>query len=174
MTTQPEKLMQMQAEALEASRQAATKTLEGWQKLAQLNLQTARASLEQSSEQINALLAARDTKALTELVTSLARPPQDQFSAYAKAVYSIYRDANQDFTSMLDKQVAASNRQLADSVETLARNAPAGTEGVVTLIRQSMAAAQSAYDQVNQAGRKLTEMAEANLAQAPAGSTKRG
>ena len=42
MNIQPEKLMQMQAEALEASRQAATKTLEGWQKLAQLNLQTAR------------------------------------------------------------------------------------------------------------------------------------
>jgi phasin family protein len=174
MTAQPEKLMQMQADALEASREAAAKTLEGWQKLAQLNLQTARASLEQSSEQINALLAARDTKALTELVTSLARPPQDQFSAYAKAVYSIYRDANQDFTSLLDKQVAASNRQLADSVETLARNAPAGTEGVVTLIRQSMAAAQSAYDQVNQAGRKLTEMADANLAKTPAGSTRRG
>jgi len=54
MITQPEKLMQMQADALEASRQAASKTLEGWQKLAELNLQTARASLEQSSEQINA------------------------------------------------------------------------------------------------------------------------
>ena len=42
------------------------------------------------------------------------------------------------------------------------------------LIRQSMAAAQNAYDQVNQAGRKLTEMADANLAQAPAGAKKRG
>ena len=72
MITQPEQMMKMQAEALEASRQAAAKTLEGWQKLAELNLQTARASLEQSSEQINALLAARDTKALTDLVTSIA------------------------------------------------------------------------------------------------------
>jgi phasin family protein len=174
MITQPEKLMQMQADALEASRQAASKTLEGWQKLAQLNLQTARASLEQSSEQINALLAARDTQALANLVTSLARPPQDQFSAYAKAVYAIYRDANQDFASMLDKQVAASNRQLAESVESLARTAPAGTEGVVSLIRQSMAAAQTAYDQVNQAGRKLAEMADSNLGSAAAGTRKRG
>ena len=174
MITQPEKLMQMQADALEASSQAASKTLEGWQKLAQLNLQTARASLEQSSEQINALLAARDTQALANLVTSLARPPQDQFSAYAKAVYSIYRDANQDFASMLDKQVAASNRQLAESVESLARTAPAGTEGVVSLIRQSMAAAQTAYDQVNQAGRKLAEMADSNLGAAAAGTRKRG
>ncbi|MBM3409831.1 MAG: hypothetical protein FJY25_21410, partial [Betaproteobacteria bacterium] len=63
MVTKPENLMQMQADALAASQQAAAKTLEGWQKLAALNLQTARASLEQSSEQINALLAARDTKA---------------------------------------------------------------------------------------------------------------
>jgi len=173
MITQPEQMMKMQAEALEASRQAAAKTLEGWQKLAELNLQTARASLEQSSEQINALLAARDTKALTDLVTSMARPPQDQFSAYAKAVYSIYRDANQDFASMLDKQVSASNRQLAESVENLARNAPAGSEGVVSLIRQSMAAAQNAYDQVNQAGRKLAEMADAKVSPAAGASKKR-
>jgi len=174
MITQPDQLMQMQADALAASKQAATKTLEGWQKLAELNLQTARASLEQSSEQINALLAARDTKALADLVTSLARPPQDQFSAYAKAVYAIYRDANQDLASLLDKQVAASNRQLAESVETLARTAPAGSEGVVSLIRQSMAAAQTAYDQVNQAGRKLTEMADTKMNTAPSGAKKRG
>jgi len=174
MITQPDHLMQMQADALAASKQAAAKTLEGWQKLAELNLQTARASLEQSSEQINALLAARDTKALADLVTSLARPPQDQFSAYAKAVYAIYRDANQDFASLLDKQVAASNRQLAESVETLARTAPAGSEGVVSLIRQSMAAAQTAYDQVNQAGRKLTEMADAQIKPAQSSAKKRG
>lgn len=173
MVTSPEKLMQMQAEALEASKQAAAKTLEGLQKLAELNLQTAQRSLEQSSEQINALLSARDTKALTELVTSLARPPQDQFSAYAKAVYAIYRDANQDFASMVDKQVAASNRELAAAVETLAQNAPTGSEGVVALIRQSMAAAQNAYEQVNQAGRKFAESAEASIAKASGGAKKR-
>ena len=173
MITSPESLMKMQAEALDASRQAAAKTLEGFQKLAQLNMQTARQSLEQSSEQINALLAARDTKALTELVTSMARPPQDQLSAYAKAVYAIYRDANQDFAAAVERQVATSNQQLAEAVETLARNAPAGSEGVVTIIRQSMAAAQNAYDQVNQAGRKFAEMAEASAGKPAGGAKKR-
>ena len=38
MITQPDQLMQMQADALAASKQAATNTLEGWQKLAELNL----------------------------------------------------------------------------------------------------------------------------------------
>lgn len=107
-------------------------------------------------------------KALTDLVTSLARPRRDQFSAYAKAAYAIYRDASEDFTALVDKQVAASNRQLAEAVETLARNAPAGTEGVVPLIRQSMSAAHQAYEQVNQAGRKFAEVAEGHLSQAGA------
>lgn len=172
MNASTDTFMHKQSEALETSRAAAAKALEGMQKLAELNLQTAQRSLEQSSEQINALLAARDTKALTDLVTSLARPPQDQFSAYAKAVYAIYRDASQDFTAMVDKQVLASNQQLAQAVETLARNAPAGSEGVLALIRQSMAAAQQAYDQVNQAGRKFAEAADSHLSK-PGPSKKR-
>jgi hypothetical protein len=69
--------------------------------------------------------------------------------------------------------VAASNRQLAESVESLARTAPAGSEGVVSLIRQSMAAAQTAYDQVNQAGKKLAEMADSNLGSAAGSARKR-
>jgi phasin family protein len=174
MITHSEKMLQRQAQALEASRVAAAKTLEGLQKLAALNLQTAQQSLEQSSEQIGALLAARDSAALAGLVTSLARPPQDQISAYAKAVYAIYRDASQDFTALVEAQVEASNRELAEAVESLARNAPAGSEGVVSLIRQSMAAAQNAYEQVNQAGRKFAETAQENLTRTSGSAKRRG
>ncbi|MFM8548668.1 MAG: phasin family protein [Betaproteobacteria bacterium] len=117
MITHSEKMLQRQAQALEASRVAAAKTREGLQKLAALNLQTAQQSLEQSSEQIGALLAARDSAALAGLVTSLARPPQDQISAYARAVYAISRDASQDFTALVEAQVEASNRELAEAVE---------------------------------------------------------
>jgi hypothetical protein len=44
---------------------------------------------------------------------------------------------------------------------------------VVSLIRQSMAAAQTAYDQVNQAGKKLAEMADSNLGSAAGSARKR-
>ncbi|MEN9760523.1 MAG: hypothetical protein RI906_349 [Pseudomonadota bacterium] len=165
MITKPEDLMKLQAQALQATGDAAAKTLEGFQRLAELNMQTARATLEQSSEQISALLAARDTKTLTELVTSLARPQQDQFSAYAKAVFAIYQDTGAELGTMVEKQVAQSNRQLADAVETFAKTAPAGSEGAVAFIRQSLEAARSAYDQVNATARQFADVAE--------GTTKR-
>ncbi len=162
MNTQ-ENLMNMHAEALKASSAAAAKTLEGFQKLAALNMQTAKATLEESSEQIKALLAAKDAKAVTDLVTSFAQPTPEKFSAYAKAVYAISKEANGELTSMIEKQIATSNQQLAAAVEALAKNAPAGSEGAVNFIKQALGAANAAYEQVNTATRQFAEMAEANV-----------
>ena len=176
MVTSTEDLMKMHADAIKASSAAAAKTLEGFQKLAALNMQTAKAALEESSEQIKALLAARDAKALTELVTSFSQPAPEKFTAYAKAVYAITKEANSDLTAMVEQQVAASNQQLADAVEALARKAPAGSEGTVNFIKQALSAAQAAYEQVNTATRQFVQVAEANVqgaAKAASGSAKK-
>ncbi|MEK9720775.1 MAG: phasin family protein [Quisquiliibacterium sp.] len=171
-----EDLMKIHNEAIKASNAAAAKTLEGFQKLAALNMQTAKAAIEESNDQIKSLLAVRDPKALTELVTSLAKPDPDKFSAYASAVYQITKEANGNLAAMIEKQVANSNRQLSESVDKLAKQAPAGSEGAVEFIRQSLAAAQSAYEQVNTATKQFVQIAEANVqgaAKAAAGGKKR-
>jgi hypothetical protein len=48
----------------------------------------------------------------------------------------------------------------------MAKNAPAGTEGVVTLVKQAVSAANSAFDQVSKATKQAVEVAEANMAAA--------
>lgn len=154
-----EDLKKMQREALDASSAAASRTLEGFQKLAALNMQTARTALEQSTEQIEALLSARDARTLAELVTSLARLSPEQFSAYAKAVYAISSETGGDIAAMIQKQVADSNKRLADAVESLARTAPAGMPDASDFIAQSMKAAKSAYEQMQAATRQFTQAA---------------
>jgi phasin family protein len=175
MNTQQD-MMKMHAEAIKATSAAAAKTLEGFQKLAALNMQTAKATLEDSSEQIKALLAAKDAKALTDLVTSFAQPSPDKFTAYANAMFAISKETNSELTAMVEKQVEASNRQLAEAIETLAKNAPAGSEGAVNFIKQALGAAKAAYEQVNTATRQFVEVAEANVqgaAKAATGAKKR-
>lgn len=161
--TNPEDLMKMQTEAFRMSSAAATKTLEGFQKLAALNMETAKSSLEQSAEQIRALLAAKDAKTLTELVTSYTRPSPEKFTAYARAVMAITKEAGSDLSAIVEKQVAESNAQLTAAIEELAKNAPAGSEGMIAFVRQALAAASTAYDQVNSATRQFAEKAEASI-----------
>lgn len=144
-------LQKLQSDTLEFTGAAAAKTIEGFRRLAELNMQTARTSLEQSSEQIRALLEARDTETLTALVTSFAMLPPEKFSAYANAVYTIAQETGVDIGALVEQQIARSNEQLAEAVETLARSAPGGAGGALDFITQSMDAARAAYEQMQQA-----------------------
>lgn len=165
-TPNPDDLTQMQREALEATSAAAAKTLEGFQKLAALNMQTARTALEQSAEQINALLSARDAKTLTDLVTSMARLSPEQFTAYANAVYTISSETGSEVAALVQKQIQESNAQLSAAVESLAKGAPAGSANATDFITQSMNATKAAYEQMQAAAQQFA-------AGAPAGRTKR-
>lgn len=162
--TNPQDLMKLQMDAFRITGEAAAKALEGFQKLAALNMETAKSSLEQSTEQIRALLAAKDAKTLTELVTSYTRPSPEKFTAYAKAVLAISKDTGSDLSAMVEKQVEESNAQLAAAIEELAKNAPAGSEGAVAFVRQALAASAKAYEQVNNATRQFAEKAESTMA----------
>jgi phasin family protein len=151
----PDDLKRMQREALDMTNAAAAKTLEGFQKLTTLNMQTARAALEQSSEQIDALLSARDAARLSELVTSFAKLSPEKFAAYANAVYAISRETGTELGAMIEKQIAESNAQLAAAVQALAKNAAAGPGGANEFIMQSMNAAKAAYEQMQSAAQQF-------------------
>jgi len=155
MANTPDELKKLQSESLQAGNSAALKMLEGFEKLTALNLRMARESMEQSAEQINALLVAKDVKSLTDLVSSFAQPPTEKFTAYAKAVSAIAKEANSGFAEMVQQQIAKGNQQLAAAIEQMARSAPAGSEGAVAFMKQAMAGANSTYEQLNEATRKF-------------------
>jgi phasin family protein len=157
----PEEFTRLQQEALAASSAAAARTLEAFGKLAELNMKTARTALEQSSEQIAALMQAKDTGSLSDLVTSLAKLSSDQFAAYARAIYSISSETGTDVADLVRKQIAQSNAQLAAAVESLAKAAPGSPTGANEFIAQSLNAAQAAYEQMQAAARQFTQPAGA-------------
>lgn len=162
----PDDLMKLNASAVKASAEAAAKTLEGIEKLAELNLGAAKASLEEASARVKAMLAAKDAKSLADLFTSYAQPAPDAATAYAKNVYEISSKTGADLSAMFEKQIADANQQLFAAVDALGKSAPAGTEGAVSFLKQSLTAASSTYEQMNKATKQLFEIVEANFATA--------
>lgn len=167
-----EDLMKAQAEAFKASNTVATTAFDGAKKLLELNVQAAKAGMEESNAQLKALVAAKDVKALNDLLTDLfsqySKPDTSKAFAYVKSVYDISSATGSEVTALIDKQVSASQKQLLEAVETLAKNAPAGSESAVSALRQSVVAANSAYEQVNVATRQVLDLIEANFS----GATK--
>ena len=159
----PEELMKLQSEALTASSAVMGKTLESFQKLAELNLKAATESFSQSTEQLKTLMAAKDPQQAAKLLAEMAKP-SPALSAYAKDFYELSSKAGAELAAMAEKQIADGNKQLLGAVELLAKNAPAGSEGAVQVLRTTLTAASAAYDQVFKATKQLSEQAEAGLA----------
>ena len=167
-----DELMKAQSEAFKASNTVATTAFEGAKKLLELNMQAAKAASEDSSAQLKALLAAKDVKTLNELLTGLfseyAKPDGSKAADYVKQVYDISSATGAEVGSLIEKQVSASQKQLLDAVDALSKSAPAGSEGVVNLLKQSVVNANAAYEQVSATTKQLLSMVEANFA----GATK--
>ena len=163
-----EDLMKAQAEAFKASNTVATTAFDGAKKLLELNVQAAKAGMEESSAQLKALMAAKDVKALNDMLTDLftqySKPDTSKAVAYVKQVYDISTATSGEVSALIEKQVSASQKQLLDSVDTLAKSAPAGSEGAVNALRQSVVTANAAYEQVNVASKQVFDMIEANFA----------
>jgi phasin family protein len=159
-------MVAMHKAALESFQSVAAKSFEGFEKLAELNLAATKSTFEESAEQFKALLEVKDVKALADLAAGSAQPAADKLTAYAKHVYEITSETGSEITKLIEKQLADSNKQLYAAIDALGKNAPAGSEGVVTFMKSAVSAANTAYDQVNKATKQVVELAEANLSAA--------
>ncbi|MFP5462171.1 MAG: TIGR01841 family phasin [Gammaproteobacteria bacterium] len=166
MVNTPEQFVEMQKSALEAFQAMALKSVEGFEKLADLNIQAFKASVNESSEHLKSALSLKDARSLGDLASTNLQPAADKFGAYARDVYQIGAETGTEIAKIFEKQFAEGNKQFGAAVEEMTRNAPAGSEGMVTLVKSAVSAANNAYDQVNKATKQAVEMAEQNIAAA--------
>lgn len=164
MLNNPEQITQIQNEALETFQAVAFKSFEGFEKLAELNLQAIKASMTESNEQMKTLLGAKDPKALAEMAAAGGQPAAEKVAAYTKSVYEIANETGTEIARLFEKHLSEGNKQFTATVDAMTKNAPAGSEGMMTFVKSAMSAANTAFEQANKAGKQVAEMAEANLA----------
>ncbi|WP_126447188.1 phasin family protein [Sulfuricystis multivorans] len=142
------------------------------ERLAALNLNTARTLLEDGVNTAKALMGAKDVQELVSLQTSLAQPAFEKVVAYSKSVYEIASQTQEEFSKIFDSQYAEINKNVANALDKAAKNAPAGSDVAVAAVKSALAAANSAYETMNKAARQVAEMAEANVAAATSATVK--
>lgn len=133
------------------------------ERLSALNLNTARATLEDSIAATKTLLAVKDPQELVKLQAELAKPMQEKAVAYGRSVYAIISEGQQEFVKFFEAQVAEMNSKFLAALDQAAKSAPAGSEAAFAAIKQGVAAANSAYDNVSRAAKQAVETAEANV-----------
>ena len=142
------------------------------ERLAALNLNTARSVLEDSVANAKALLAVKDVQGLMKLQASLAQPLIEKAVAYNRSMYEIASQSQEEVSKLVEAQVAELNKNVAAALDQAAKSAPAGSDTAVAAMKSAIAAANTAYDSVSKAARQVAEIAEANVAASTSASVK--
>ena len=100
---------------------------------------------------------------LLALQASLLQPAADKAMAYSRHVYEITAGTNAELAKLTEAQFADLQGKAYAVVDTAVKNAPAGTENAVALVKSAMAAANNAFESVQKATKQAAEVAEANF-----------
>ncbi|GMU49524.1 MAG: hypothetical protein AMXMBFR31_17500 [Candidatus Desulfobacillus denitrificans] len=172
MLTTPEQLATANKANVEAMLTLANTAFASAERLAALNLNTARAVLEDGMNNAKALLGAKDLQEVISLQATLAQPSVEKAVAYSRSVYEISAQTQDEFSKLVEAQFAEVNKNVASTLDKAAKSAPAGSDVAVAAVKSAIAAANSAYDTMSKAAKQVAEIAEANVAAATNATVK--
>jgi len=139
------------------------KAFEGVEKLVELNLQVAKAALGEAAETTRAAFSVKDAQELLALQAGLLQPAAEKAAAYSRHLYDIAAATNAEVTKVAEQTAAEAQAKFMNVVDTAVKNAPAGTENAVALVKSAVAAANNAYESVHKAAKQAADVAEANF-----------
>jgi len=139
------------------------KAFEGIEKLVELNLQVAKAALGEAADTTRAALSVKDAQELLALQAGLLQPTAEKAAAYSRHLYDIAAATNAEVARVAEQTAADAQAKFMNVVDTAVKNAPAGTENAVALVKSAVAAANNAYESVHKAAKQAADVAEANF-----------
>lgn len=137
--------------------------LNGFEKLVDLNVKVLKASFDEVSQKSKEAAELQDVQEAMQFSANLLQPNAEKAMAYGKHVYDVLSGVQVDVTKLTEAQLAQFQKQVSEAIEQLAKNAPAGSESAVALLKSSLASANSAYDAVAKSARQAAEVAESNI-----------
>jgi phasin family protein len=172
MITTPAQFAELNKSQLDALFALSHTMFDATEKLVDLNLAAAKATMEESAERATALMSARDVQELMALTGGLAQPTVEKMVSYSRTVYGIASGAGAEVSRIVETQVAEGNKKVADMVEFATKNAPQGSEPAVSMLKSAVAAANTAYDTFSKATKQAVDMVESNVAAATSATMK--
>jgi phasin family protein len=139
------------------------KAFEGVEKLVELNVQATKAALSESANSTQAMLSVKDAQELLTLQASLMQPLAEKTVAYSRHLYDIASGTSAEFGKAAEAQASDAQKKFMSVVDNASKNAPAGSETAVAVMKSAVSAANNAMESVQKAVKQATEMAEANF-----------
>lgn len=143
-----------------------SKALNNFAELMELNLATAKLSLEQSAAAAQQILSAKDAQEILSVTSAHAQPNADKALAYGRQLASIASKTQAEFTKAAEVRVTETSHQVNTLIDELSKTAPAGSEKAVEMMKAMIHNSSNSFEQFTKAAKQAGVTLEDNISQA--------
>jgi len=158
----PESFIAANKQALDTVFSLVNGSLSSTEKLFALNISTTRNLFEEQIEGTKNLLSAKDPREAVALQNALIQPQIEKLSSYSRSVHEIVSDAQEQYVKLLENKHAELNKGISSVLDWYAKSA-SSSDVTVAAVKSAISAANSAFENVNRAARKVADITEASV-----------
>jgi phasin family protein len=158
-----EQILAAQKSSVETLFGLTNKAFAGVEKLVELNIQASKAALNEASDNAKATLSVKDAQELLALQAGMFQPLAEKTASYSRHLYDIASSTSAEFTAAVEAQTSEGQKKFMSLVDSASKNAPAGSESAVAMMKSAVAAAGNAFESVQKAVKQASDMAEQNF-----------
>jgi len=159
----PEQLMAWNKSSLEAATRLAGITLEGAERLLEIQVKAAKTVLADGFLQAKTLAQVQGPEEFAQMKNTILQPAMEKTTAFLKSIYDAASATQNEIGKLLETQVAEFNRHVATGLDNLAKASPPGSEVAVSVMKSAISAVNSSYENLSKSAKQFVEMAQANV-----------
>jgi phasin family protein len=163
MITNPSEFLELQRVQVNTLNSVGHALISAAEKLSSLNVAAGRSAIDSATEAAQSLSGIKDAQDLLAVSGASAKPSVQQLVNYTRGLMAIANGVSTEISKVVQRQVAESNRRVAELLDYAARNAPAGSEQSLSLLRGALTAGNTAFETMTKVSKQTADWTEANL-----------
>ncbi|AAQ59041.1 phasin family protein [Chromobacterium violaceum] len=176
-----EQLNKLSLTGIESTLRFAQIALDSTERLIKLQLEASKQSLEDHTKAAKQLTEFKDSQEAINHLNKLATQSVDKLVSHSRNLYEVVSGAQSELSKLVEDSVGQFNKSLISSIESVAKNAPAGSDATLNAVKTSVAAAAAAVNTFSKAAQQVAEFTDSSVkaatsatADAVKNSAKRG
>jgi len=153
----------IQKSSVEAFAGLSEKAFASLEQLVELNMAASKALISESISHLQALAEVKDVQALVTLQSDMTKPMAEKAASYSRHLYDIVSGSSAEFNKVLESASAESQKTVTQLLESSLKNAPAGSEAAVAVMKSAMAAGNNAVENAQKSAKQAAQLVESNI-----------
>ncbi|MGE8356110.1 MAG: phasin family protein [Microvirgula sp.] len=138
-------------------------SLAGVERIVRLQLDASRQSLEENGKLVRELSQTTDPQQAAQQLNKVTASAVEQVVNHSRNLYEVVSEVQTEVARLTEEQIGQYNKSLISTIDTLAKNAPAGSDSAINAVKSGIAASAAAVNSLTKAAQQVSDFAGSSV-----------